>query len=190
MVQQVLVAREFAEEDTILKELLSFSLSPVALLLASLDGSLYKGCKASLLHRLEESIPLSDLQSLAGAVQIFDAMVIMQQILASVNKFGVISDYILIQVMKYPALKIFFVTNQYNKQPIKSFEREKRAITGVIRVTPSRRDQPRPKKLKKYLSHGPNKIELVQFLLKDWKVQLLRYNNFQYQDLYVTCQDK
>ena len=84
MFNRVLVAREFAEEDIGLKEL-SFSLSPAALSLSSLDGSLYKGCKASLLHRLEESIPLSDLQSLAGAVQIFDAMVIMQQILASVN---------------------------------------------------------------------------------------------------------
>ena len=73
-----------AEEDIDLKEL-SFSLSPTALSLSSLDGSLYKGCKASLLHRLEESIPLSDLQSLVGAVQIFDAMVIMQQIPASVN---------------------------------------------------------------------------------------------------------
>ena len=73
-----------AEEDIGFKEL-SFSLSPTALSLSSLDGSLYKGCKASLLHRLEESIPLSDLQSLVGAVQIFDAMVIMQQIPASVN---------------------------------------------------------------------------------------------------------
>ena len=73
-----------AVEDIGLKEL-SFSLSPTALSLSSLDGSLYKGCKASLLHRLEESIPLSDLQSLVGAVQIFDAMVIMQQIPASVN---------------------------------------------------------------------------------------------------------
>ena len=155
-----------------------------------MDGSLCKGCKASLFHHLEESIPFSDLQSLADAVQIFDAMVIMQQIPASVNTFGDISDYILNQVMKYPVPKIFFVTDQYNGQSVKSFEREKRAITGVIRVTASRRDQPRPKQSKKYLSHGPKTIELVQFLLKDWKVQLLRYHNFQYHNLYVTCQDK
>ena len=164
MFNRVLVAHEFAEEDISLKELLSFFLSPVALSLYSLDGSL---CKASLLHRFEESIPFYDLQSLADAVQIFDAMVIKQQISASVNTFGDISDYILNQVMKYPAPKIFFVTDQYNRQSIKSFEREKRAITGVIRVAASRRDQPRPKQLKKYLSHGTNKIELVQFLLKD-----------------------
>ena len=31
---------------------------------------------------------------------------------------------------------------------------------------------------------------MVQFLLKDWKLQLLRYHNFQYHDLYVACQDK
>ena len=101
-----------------------------------------------LLHRLEESIPFSDLQSLADAVQIFDAIGIMQQIPASVNTFGDISDYILNQVMKYSAPKIFFVTDQYNRQSIQSFEREKRAITGVIRVTASRRDQPTPKQLK------------------------------------------
>ena len=97
---RVLVAREFAEEDISLKELLSFSLSAIALSLSSLDGSLYKGCKASLLHCLEESIPFSNLQSLADAVQILDAMVIIQQIPASVNTFGDISDYILNQVMQ------------------------------------------------------------------------------------------
>ena len=114
----------------------------------------------------------------------------MQQIPASLNTFGDISDYILNQVVKYPALKVFFVTNQNNKQSIKLFERKKRAITEVIIVTASRRDQPRPKQLKKYLLHGLNKIELVQFLLKDWKVQLLRYHTSQYQDLFVACQDK
>ena len=65
MLDRVLVAHEFAEENISLKELLSFSLSPAALSFSLLDGSLYKGCKASLLHRLEESLPFSDLQSLA-----------------------------------------------------------------------------------------------------------------------------
>ena len=94
MFNRALVAREFAEEDISLKELLSFSLSPVALSLSSMDGSLCKGCKTSLLYCLEENIAFSDLQSLADAVQIFDAMVIMQQISAWVNTFGDISDYI------------------------------------------------------------------------------------------------
>ena len=80
MFNRVVVAHEFAEENISLKELLSFSLSPVALSLSSLDGSLYKECKASLFQHLEESISLSDLQCLAGAVQIFDAMVIVQEI--------------------------------------------------------------------------------------------------------------
>ena len=48
----------------------------------------------------------------------------MQQIHALVNTFGDISGYILNQVMKYAAPKIFFVTNQYNKQSIKSFQRK------------------------------------------------------------------
>ena len=65
MLDRVLVAHEFAEENISLKELLSFSLSSAALSFSSLDGSLYKGCKASLLHRLEESLPFSVLQSLA-----------------------------------------------------------------------------------------------------------------------------
>ena len=123
-----LAAHEFTKENISLKELLSFGLSPIALSLSSLDGSLYKGRKASLLHRLEESIRLSDLPSLAGAIEIFNAMFIMQQILVSVNKFGGISDYILNQVMKDPAPKIFFVTNQYNRQSIKSFERKKKQL--------------------------------------------------------------
>ena len=91
----------------------------------------------------------------------------MQQIPASMNTFSDIPHYILNQMVKYPAPKIFFDTSQNNKQSINSFESEKRAITGVIIVTASRRDQPRSKQLQKYLSDGPNKIELVQFLAKD-----------------------
>ena len=60
---RVLVAHEFAEKDISLKELLFLSLSPDALSLSSLDGSLYTGCKASLLKRLEQSIPLSDMHA-------------------------------------------------------------------------------------------------------------------------------
>ena len=91
----------------------------------------------------------------------------MQQIPASVNIFGNTSDYILNQVVKYPAPKIFFVTDQNKKQSIKLFERGKGAITGVIIVKASPRDQPRPKQLETYHLHGPNKIKLVQFLVKD-----------------------
>ena len=94
MFNRVLVAHEFTEEIISLKGL-SFFLSPIALSLSSSDGSLYKGCKASLLQRLAECVPLSDLQFLAGAMQIFDAMVMMQQIPYSVNTFGNISEYIL-----------------------------------------------------------------------------------------------
>ena len=36
----------------------------------------------------------------------------MQKIPTSLNTFGDISDYILNQMMKYPAPKIFLVTNQ------------------------------------------------------------------------------
>ena len=53
MFNRVVVAQEFAEENISLKELLSFSLSLVALSLSSLDGSLYKACKASLFQHLE-----------------------------------------------------------------------------------------------------------------------------------------
>ena len=44
------------------------------------------------------------------------------------NVFAYISDYILNQVMKYSAQKIFFVTYQYSKQSIKLFEREKEQL--------------------------------------------------------------
>ena len=63
MFNRDLVAREFAEEDISLNELLSFSLSPDALLLSSVDRSLQTGYKASFLQRLEETIPLSDMHA-------------------------------------------------------------------------------------------------------------------------------
>ena len=147
MFNRVLVVCEFSEEDVSFKELLSFSYHPLHCHYRNWMDPYIKDVKL-VPQRLEENIPLNDLYSLACAVQIFDAMIVMQQIPASVNSFGDISDCISNQVMKYPAPGIFFVIKQYNMQSIKSFEREKRAITGVIRVIASRRDQPRPKEFR------------------------------------------
>ena len=63
MFNRILVARELAEKEISLKESLSFSLSPVALSLSSLSGSLHTECKASFLQRLQENIPLSDMHA-------------------------------------------------------------------------------------------------------------------------------
>ena len=51
----------------------------------------------------------------------------MQQISASVNRFDDIPVYILNQVVKYPAPKIF-PTNQNNKWSIKTFEKTREQL--------------------------------------------------------------
>ena len=64
---------------------------------------------------------------------------------------------------------VYFVTDQYREGSIKSFEREKRGATGIIRMKVERRTQACPRQWKKFLGDAKNKTELIRFLLNDWK---------------------
>ena len=64
---------------------------------------------------------------------------------------------------------IFFITDQYWKDSIKSCERNRRANTGSIRLTAARLEQKLAKQMKKYLSIDADKEELIDFLLNNWK---------------------
>lgn len=101
-------------------------------------------------------------------MQIFDGMVILQQMTKiALPTFGDISEYLIKRILKSSSVA-YFVTDQYLPGSVKSFEREQRMSAGSIRIRIERRDQKRTKQWGKYLQCPKNKTELIRFLLKDW----------------------
>ena len=146
---------------------MKFSLGPVSWSLANTDGSIYKSVKSKLLQSLEKDIPsLAEVPT--NSTLIYDGMCVIQQLPSSLDTFGTISDFVLRRITRNNASDVMFITDQYFETSIKGRERERRAITGQIRITASRCDQPAPKQFKKYLAVGANKTELLEFLVKDW----------------------
>ena len=78
------------------------------------------------------------------------------------------SEYVLKRITSHPGKITYFVTDQYQDDSLKRYERQQRAASGSIRIQLSRRDQKRLKQFKKYLNDGINKVDLVKFFLKDW----------------------
>ncbi len=81
--------------------------------------------------------------------------------------FGDISASLLKRIVNSSV--VYFVTDQYKQDSIKSFERERRGLTGTVRMKVERRDQTRPKQWKKFLLDPKNKTELIRFILDDWR---------------------
>ena len=84
--------------------------------------------------------------------------------------FGDLSSYVLRTITSNDSDHLFFISDQYWKDSIKSCERNRRANTGSIFLTAARREQILPKQMKIYLSIDANKEELIDFLLNDWKM--------------------
>ena len=75
-----------------------------------------------------------------GSAQIYDGMVLLQQLeKVPLATFGDVSEYILRRILSHNALTTYFVTDQYIDGSIKSYERERRAQSGTIRINIERR---------------------------------------------------
>ena len=61
------------------------------------------------------------------------------------------------------------MTDRYPEVSIKNAERQHRAASGSQEIHVSKPDQPIPKQWKKYLAHGYNKENLVNFFFETWK---------------------
>ena len=61
------------------------------------------------------------------------------------------------------------MTDRYPEVSIKNAERQHRAASGSQEIHISKPDQPIPKQWKKYLAHGYNKENLVNFFFETWK---------------------
>ena len=92
-----------------------------------------------------------------GGAKIFDGMCLIQQLPCGLETFGDVSDFLLRRITNNEQDTVFFITDQYLENSVKSCERGKRAKVGAIRVTPERRGQRCPKQWKHFLSLGANK---------------------------------
>ena len=152
-----------------LKEVLKYSLGAIPWSLATAEGSFVKTPKSKLLDAIENNAHDPLVTALPGrSVGVFDGMVLLKQLTSvSLSTFGEVSEYLLKRITSSPAKIIYFVTDQYKDDSIKSSEHQRRA-SSVIRIQISRSEQKRPKQFKRYLGHGCNKVDLVKFLLLDW----------------------
>ena len=150
-----------------MEELLQDSLGPIPWPLAIADGGFRETTKSQLFQCLKPYI-----ESVNGmphpALNIYDGMVILQQLPSQLENFGQVSDHILTRIAKDQTKVIFFVTDRYVSSSIKSLERETRGSIDSICVRVEWREQKTPKQFRRFLSGSENKTNLVKFLLKDW----------------------
>ena len=158
-----------------LKEMLKYNLGPVPLAISTLQGTLVKTNKATLLHHIEGAAEnhLVDVVP-EGSVWVLDGMVLFQQLRNRdiPEKFGDLAIFLLSRIIRlanqHHSSEIHFVTDRYPETSIKNAERGKRAATGSEIINIYGRGQPVPKQWHKYLADGKNKERLVEFLFEEW----------------------
>ena len=180
------------KRDVSLKEVMKYELSPTPLSLSDPDASttLRKSSKSLLFNYLKSDIPVVNSVP-DNTVPIFDGMVLFQKLPTDLTTFGDVSDYILNKIMDHQGRVSMFITDNYLDDSIKSLERRKRAdLTGVIRMQASRRNQKRPKQFDKFLRLPQNKIDLINFLIKDWSTNEIHSEQLEGRELYVSVEDR
>ena len=114
-------------------------------------------------------LPHSDL----SAAYIVDLLAIVQMITkGNMTSFGELSDqlaHIVLTKFKF-ANAVQVVPDRYDyEDSIKAGERIRRSKWRPIEIRIQNRETKLPSSLKRYLSSGKNKCNLVSFLLSDWK---------------------
>lgn len=154
-------------------------LAPVPLSLANMDGSLRKTNKSSLLKELD--IDKNAQSMLPGGnsdqtAYIIDLLAIIQMIFkGNMKTSGELSEAIAAPVMaKFRfASQVHVVPDRYDvEDSIKAGERSRRSQWRQIEVKIHSRDTKLPGSLKRYLSSGKNKSNLLSFLVDDWSERL------------------
>ena len=154
-----------------LKELLSYSLTPVPLSLGTSDGAICKTNKSKLIHELEkdtECVPNIPV----GSALMVDGMAFIQQMQKVSSTFGQLAVEILNNLIGFArncgCSRADFVCDRYPSQSIKKCECECRAVCGTQVFKITKPEQKTPKQFKKFLAEGSNKEGLVQFLFDIW----------------------
>lgn len=158
-----------------LQQLMGYRLGPLPLALSTPHGTLVKHPKANLMHHIEGLASEPYISSIpSDSIWVIDGMAMIQELRVSQlpSTFGELASYLLSKLVKLAettkSKEIHFVTDQYPSQSIKNAERARRALGGVQQVRILARQMKVPQQWKKFLNHGPNKEELVQFIFSTW----------------------
>ena len=154
-----------------LREIMCYSLSPVSMPLATVDGSLVKTTKSALLDAIESHECLVSAVP-DGSALIIDGMGLIHSMQHIGSTFGAVADAILMRLLvltkKFNCHRVDFVTDRYPSISIKNFERVRRGDDGRQAICIYSKNQPTPTQWKKFLSNGKNKEALVEFLFTVW----------------------
>ncbi|XP_041466296.1 uncharacterized protein LOC121416845 [Lytechinus variegatus] len=160
-----------------IQNMMTYNLGPLPLALATVDGSLTKTTKASLLHAIESSVepaPLVEGIPL-NSVWVIDGMAMLQEIpqKAVPSTFGELSRYVIQQLVRLAhsarSDTIHFVVDTYRSISIKAAERGRRAASGSQLTKIYGMEQKVPNQWKKFLSSSQNKEALIRFLFQTWQ---------------------
>eukprot|EP00057_Strongylocentrotus_purpuratus_P021683 XP_011676157.1 PREDICTED: uncharacterized protein LOC105444073 [Strongylocentrotus purpuratus] len=160
-----------------IRNMMTYNLGPLPLALATIDGSLTKTTKASLLHAIESSVePAPVVEGIPlNSVWIVDGMAMLQEIpqKAVPGTFGELSECVIQQLVRLAHSAhcdtVHFVVDTYRSLSIKAGERGRRAASGSQLTKIYGTEQKVPNQWKKFLSCSQNKEALIRFLFKTWK---------------------
>ena len=161
-----------------LQYVLSFSLDPLPLALATPQGTLRKTAKAKLLPLLESTTVLktTPLVSSGRTAVILDRMAILQSLLLSVLTFGELAASVMNSILRAHSTdgdenryRVDFIGDTYPAISIKSCERQSRAASGEIRTRITQCGLRCPRQWHTFMACSANKTGLVQFLATEWK---------------------
>lgn len=176
-----------------MEDVLKYSLRPFPSPLATVDGSLLKCTKSSLLHIIESDCKDQLVENVPQeSALIVDAMAVLQTSSNSAKSFGELALKLLRLVVglarSFKSKRVDFVSDRYPEKSLKSEERHKRASSGQQVVKIFSKDQKVPIQWKKYMSVGQNKEELIDFLYDFWcSCPIEEYNGI---EIYVSHKDQ
>ena len=153
------------EHNLDIEKIMSHPLSPIPWALSTVDGTPAKTNKAKLLQALEIEDSINKIYNFDGVNYIIDGNALLHAQVLLPKTFGELAEKIIDQFPRVS--RIDFITDSYQKSSIKNFERKNRGSNKPFLL--KGRLTKVPRNWGDFMTNEDNKIQLIQFLLKDWK---------------------
>ena len=173
------------EHDISLEKLFTYPLGPILWSIATADGSLVKSNKAQLLHHLEGLFDSNPNPPMENCTYIVDGNAHIQAMSHVPVTFGELSIQIFNSLPK--ARIVHFVTDSYNDNSIKNFERTRRGSTPEYLVGGPKTKLPR--NFKSFLLNSENKKQFIKLLRSEWQTQQYA-RSLQGRHVFFVCEEE
>lgn len=148
-----------------LHKVFRYSLTPVPLALAHVNGAMNKTDKSALMKKLEKQVNTEE--PMTCDAHVIDGMFLIQSLTNLPPTFGGVAKTIL-QILCSLSERVDFVCDTYKSPTIKHAERVLRDSNEAdIKVTGP--DQKRPKDFQKALQSEKFKTSLLRYLAQEWR---------------------